>query len=126
MIRFDIQKATMLQELIIGRSGGTQGIRDMGLLDAALSSAYQTFGGTEFYLTIEEKAAKIGSNLIANHAFIDGNKRIGLLIMLTFLEVNDVDIECTDQELVDIGLSLASGSMKYEELLEWIQKHKQI
>lgn len=124
MIKFDVNKAMMLQELIISRSGGTCGIRDMGLLDAALSSAYQTFGGNEFYPTIEEKAAKIGSNLVSNHAFVDGNKRIGLLIMLTFLEVNDVDIVCTDEELISIGLLLAAGSMKYEELLIWIKDHR--
>lgn len=124
MIKFDTEKALMLQELIISRSGGTSGVRDFGLLDAALSSAYQTFGGTEFYATVEEKAAKIGSNLVSNHAFVDGNKRIGLLIMLTFLEVNDVELSCTDQELVELGLGLASGKLKYDELLSWIITHK--
>ncbi len=124
MIKFDIEKALMLQELIINQTGGTAGVRDMGLLDAALSSAYQTFGGTEFYVTVEEKAAKIGSNLVANHAFVDGNKRIGLLIMLTFLEVNAVELSFTDQELVELGLGLASGQIKYEHLLNWIATHK--
>ena len=124
MIKFNTEKALLLQELIINQTGGTTGVRDMGLLDAALSSAYQTFGGTEFYPTVEEKAAKIGSNLVANHAFVDGNKRIGLLIMLTFLEVNDVELSCTDQELVELGLGLASGQIKYEHLLDWILKHK--
>lgn len=125
MIRFDKDKVLLLQQLVIESSGGSAGIRDFGLLDSAIESAYQTFGGVELYPTKEEKAARLGFNLVSNHAFVDGNKRIGLIVMLSFLAINGINIKYTDQELVSIGLSLASGKTSYEELVCWIKTHKQ-
>ena len=125
MIRFDKEKVLLLQQLVIESSGGSAGVRDFGLLDSAIESTYQTFGGVELYPTKEEKGAKLGFNLVSNHAFVDGNKRIGLLVMLSFLAINGIYLKYTDEELVKLGLSLADGEMKYEELLTWINKHNQ-
>ena len=124
MIKFDKEKVLLLQQLVIESSGGSVGVRDLGLLDSAIESAYQTFGGEELYPTKEEKGARLGFNLVSNHAFVDGNKRIGLLVMLSFLAINGVNIKYTDEELVTIGLSLAEGKTSYEELLSWIINHK--
>ncbi len=124
MIRFDKEKVLLLQQLVIESSGGSTGIRDFGLLDSAIESAYQTFGGTELYPTKEEKGARLGFNLVSNHAFVDGNKRIGLLVILSFLAINGINLKYTDEELVEIGLSLADGKTTYEELLSWIIEHK--
>jgi len=63
-------------------------------------------------------------SLISNHAFVDGNKRIGLYVMMSFLEMNGIRIRCTDDELIHIGLAIADGSMKYEELVDWILEHE--
>ena len=60
----------------------------------------------------------------SNHAFIDGNKRIGILVMLSFLAINGVQLKYTDDELIEIGISLASDKMSYSELLLWIKNHK--
>ena len=125
MIRFDKEKVLLLQQLVIESSGGSAGVRDFGLLDSAIESAYQTFGGNELYPTKEEKGARLGFNLVSNHAFVDGNKRIGLLVMLSFLAINGIDMKYTDDDLISIGLSLADGKMTYEELLSWILSHKQ-
>lgn len=125
MIKFDKEKVLLLQQLVIESSGGGAGVRDFGLLDSAIESAYQTFGGEELYPTKEEKGARLGFNLVSNHAFVDGNKRIGLLVMLSFLAINGINVKYTDQDLVHIGLSLADGKMSYEELLCWIKEHKQ-
>ena len=124
MIKIDLDNALTLQKLVINMTGGTSGIRDSALLDSALNTAYQTFEGNELYPTIEEKGARLGFNLVSNHAFVDGNKRIGLLVMLTFLEINGIKLSFTDNELIKIGLALASGNMKYKNLLEWINNHK--
>ena len=105
-------------------TGGSDGIRDFGLLDSALESAYATFDGKELFPTKEEKAARIGVGLVSNHAFVDGNKRIGMYVLLTFLEVNGIPLEATDEEVVDVGLRLAEGKMQYEELLQWIKDHE--
>lgn len=124
MIKIDVNNALTLQKLVIDLTGGTTGIRDIALLDSALNSAFQCFDNKEFYPTIEEKSARLGFNLVSNHAFVDGNKRIGLLVMLTFLEINGIKLSFTDDELVEIGLSLASGKMNYENLIDWIIKYQ--
>ena len=94
------------------------------LLDSALESAFATFGGEELYPGKEEKAAKIGFSLISNHAFVDGNKRIGVYVMLSFLELNGIRIEATDADVIRLGLSVADGSMQYEDVLAWIREHR--
>lgn len=124
MIRFDKEKVLLLQQLIIKSSGGTAGVRDFGLLDSAINSVYQTFDGVELYPSKEEKGARLGFCLVSNHAFVDGNKRIGLLVMLSFLAINGIKMKYTDDELIEIGLALADGKMKYEQLLNWIKEHK--
>ena len=124
MIRFSKEKVILLHQLLAEATGGSVGVRDEGLLDSALENAFSGFGNQEFYPSKEEKGARLGYALISNHAFVDGNKRIGIYIMLTFLEMNGIRIQCSDEELVHIGLSVADGSMKYEELLQWVRDHE--
>ena len=124
MIKFSKEKVLLLHQLMAEATGGSVGVRDEGLLDSALEGAFAGFGDEKFYPTKEEKGARLGYTLISNHAFVDGNKRIGVYIMLSFLEMNGIRLQCTDDELVDIGLSVASGRMRYEELLQWVLDHK--
>ena len=124
MIKLSKEKVLLLHQMITAETGGDPNVRDIALLESALESAYATFGGVELYPTREEKGARIGFSLIANHAFVDGNKRIGVLVMMTFLEVNGVRLRPTNSELARVGLAVAAGEMKYEELLEWILANK--
>lgn len=123
MIRFSEEKVLLLHQLIIAETGGSAELRDIGLLDSALEGIFQTFGGEELYPTKEEKGARLGYTLISNHAFVDGNKRIGMYVMLTFLEVNGIHMDCTNEDVVEAGLGVASGEMKYEDLLAWVRTH---
>ena len=123
MTKFSKDKVLLLHQYIAAETGGSVGLRDEGLLESALEGAFATFEGRELYPTKEEKAARIGASLVSNHAFLDGNKRIGMYVMLTFLEVNGIRVECTDKEIVRAGLSLADGSMDYGKLLSWIREH---
>ena len=124
MIRISKEKVLLLHQLMAEATGGSVGVRDEGLLDSALENAYLTFGGKELYPSKEEKGARIGYSLISNHAFVDGNKRIGTYIMLTFLEMNGIRISCTDDEIVEMGLRVAEGKMDYEQLLQWVIDHE--
>ena len=124
MIKIDFELALKLHTLLTSNTGGDDGLREAGLLDGALNMPYQTFGGIELYSTPEEKAARLGHSLISNHAFVDGNKRIGILTMLTFLEINDVKLNATNDDIIKIGLGVASGKMGYEELLQFILDNK--
>ncbi len=124
MIKFSKDKVLLLHKLITEETGGDPNIRDIALLDSALESAFQTFGGQELYPTKEEKGARIGYSLISNHAFVDGNKRIGMYVLLTFLETNGIKINPTVEDVARVGLAVAAGEMKYEELLAWILENK--
>ncbi len=120
MIKLSEEKVLLLHKLITEETGGDPNIRDENLLNSALAAAFATFDGKELYPTRQEKGAKIGYSLISNHAFVDGNKRIGMFVLLTFLEVNGVKLRPTNEEVTRVGLAVASGEMKYEGLLRWI------
>lgn len=124
MIKLDNEKVILLHRTMTDATGGDPGLRDPALLDSALEAAYQTFGGEELYPTLEEKGARLACSLVSNHAFVDGNKRIGIFALLIFLEVNGVRIDASSCEVARIGLALASGEMKYEALLSWIREHR--
>ncbi|MBQ2733366.1 MAG: type II toxin-antitoxin system death-on-curing family toxin [Clostridia bacterium] len=124
MIKLSREKVLLLHQLLAEETGGSIGVRDIDLLESAINNAYNTFGGEELYKTKEEKAASLGFSLISNHAFVDGNKRIGVYVMLTFLEAEGIKMDCSNADVVELGLSVASGKMKYAEVLNWINKFK--
>ena len=124
MIRFSKEKLLLLHQIMAQATGGSIGVRDEGLLESAMEAAFSTFGGVELYPTKEEKAARLGFSLISNHAFVDGNKRIGMYVMLTFLEVNGIRMDCTNEDVVHAGLSVADGNMDYDGLLMWVREHR--
>ena len=124
MIKFSKEKVLLLHQLIAQETGGSVGVRDEGLLESALEGAFATFDGRELYPSKEEKGARLGFTLISNHAFVDGNKRIGMYVMLTFLEVNGIRLEASNDEVAQVGLAVAAGQMGYEELLYWVRAHK--
>ena len=123
MKKIDKEMVLLLHQLMAQATGGSIGVRDDGLLESALESCFATFDGQELYPTKIEKAAKLGYSLVSNHAFIDGNKRIGIYVMLTFLEINGIKVSAENQDIVNIGLSLADGTMKYQDLVDWIKIH---
>lgn len=124
MKRLEQRQVLLLHQMLTEETGGDPGLRDAGLLDAALESAFATFDGAELYPTVSEKAARLGFSLIANHAFVDGNKRIGMLVMLVFLRLNGIELNTTSAELARVGLAVAAGEMRYDALLEWLKQTK--
>lgn len=124
MIKFSKEKVLLLHQIMAEATGGSVGVRDEGLLESALENCFATFDGIELYPSKEEKAANLGFSLISNHAFVDGNKRIGVYIMLSFLEINGIHLDATNEDVIKLGLSVAGGEMKYAEILEWIYEHK--
>ena len=123
MIKLTKEKVLLLHQLIAEETGGSVGVRDEGLPESALEGIYSGFGGEEFYPTTEEKGARLRYTLITNHAFVDGNKRIGMHIMLTFLEVNGLPIYTSSEEVARVGIGVADGSISYEDLLEWVKSN---
>ncbi len=124
MILLTVSEITSLHSLLISKTGGLDGLRDLGLLESAVFSAVASFDNIERYPTIEEKSARLAFSLVNNHAFVDGNKRIGILVMLTTLKLNNIHITYTQAELIALGLSIADGSANYEHIHNWIISHK--
>lgn len=123
MILLSREQILYLHSKLINATGGIDGIRDEGLLDSALQTPFQAFGGEELYPSVPQKAARLCYGLIQNHAFYDGNKRIGVYVMLVFLELNGMEIDCVDEELVALGLGVASGEMQDKDIVLWILSH---
>ena len=123
MIRLTKQQVILLHKDVIAQSGGSPEIRDEGLLEQALNAPFQTFSGMELYPTIVDKATRLGYSLIKNHAFVDGNKRIGAHAMLVFLALNDIEVEYEDAEFIKLVLDVAAGEISAEQLLAWLQAH---
>ncbi len=123
MIVLSKDQILLLHKQLIKGTGGSEGIRDEGLLDAAINAPFQSFDGKDIFLTVEEKAARLGYGLVRNHAFVDGNKRIGAHAMLVFLVLNGVELTYTQDELSDVFLNIASGGYEYEDLLSWVREH---
>lgn len=117
------QQILQLHEMLIAQSGGTPEIRDDGLLDSALNTPFQSFGDTELYPSLLEKAARLGYGLIKNHPFVDGNKRIGTHAMLVFLAINNAELSYSNDELIRLILGIAAGEYDDKHLLNWLQQH---
>lgn len=112
-----------LHSQLIDATGGTEGIRDEGMLESAINAPFQTFSGEDLFPTIYQKAARLGYGLASNHPFLDGNKRIGAHAMLVFLELNNVEMQYTNKELADIFLDIADNKANYDNLLSWLVEH---
>jgi len=107
------------------KTGGSDGIRDKGLLESALSRPFVTFSGEELYRPVERKIAVVTHSLISNHGFIDGNKRIGVSTMILLSKLNDIKLKFTQQELVELGVGVAEGKYVEEDIFNWIINHKE-
>ena len=124
MRRLSSGQVLKLHDALLEEFGGTSGIRDQGLLDSALNTPFATFGGKYLYPSLQAKAAQLGFGLVSNHPFVDGNKRTGAHVMLVFLAINGVDLNYTEEELIDVVMQVASGNINAQELQEWILEHQ--
>lgn len=123
MIRLTGQQVLAIHSRMIKMTGGSDGVRDESLLDSALNAPFQTFDGKELYPALLSKAAVMCRSIIANHPFVDGNKRTGIHVMLIFLELNCIELQYTQNELIELGLGIASGQLNYDGILNWLVKH---
>ncbi|WP_315601250.1 type II toxin-antitoxin system death-on-curing family toxin [Treponema socranskii] len=125
MIFFEYEQVVKLHSSLIEQTGGIDGVRDKKLLDSALKVPFQTFEGNNLYPDILDKASQLCYSLIANHPFVDGNKRIGVHLTLLFLKLNAIELDYSQQELIDFSFGVASGKMSKNDIKEWIIEHKE-
>ena len=124
MIRLSKEQILILHSHLIKETGGSDGVRDNNLLESAIETPFQPFGGIELYPSIQEKAVRLGYGLIKNHCMVDGNKRIGAHVMLVILALNGIELSYTQKELYEMILDVAAGKQEYEDLLDWVRGHQ--
>lgn len=112
-----------LHRRVIEQSGGADGIRDLGLAESALAQPQMSFGGTELYPTLAEKAAALCFSLVMNHPFVDGNKRIGHAAMETFLVMNGFELNADVDDAESVILRLAAGELERLPFTDWVVAH---
>ncbi len=123
MVIFTKDQIIKLHSYLLENTGGLDGIRDENMLDLAINSPFQTFGGIDLYPTDIEKIAKLSYNLTTLHPFFDGNKRIGANILMLEIEASGLTFLADDDEIIKKFLSLAAGELSSEEFLKWIIKN---
>ena len=124
MIRFSTEQTLLIHSYLIEVSGGLEGLRDRAALESALRGPFQTFGGEDLYPGKLRKAAALCFGLIQNHPFVDGIKRIGVHLCDVFLELNGIKLDYSDEDLVQLGLSVADGSWGMPDILAWLMRHQ--
>jgi len=121
MVYFSKDDIIFLHSEMIANFGGTDGIRDNDILESAINTPLQTFDSIDLYPSPVEKIARLSFGLVMDHSFFDGNKRIAAKILDLGLSVNDIFLIATNEEVLEEFLGLASGSVRYQSFLSWVQ-----
>lgn len=123
MIWISAEDVILIHSRVIQGSGGLDGLRDSAGLEAAIAAPIQTFDGQELYPSDIEKIARLGFGLASNHAFVDGNKRIGAMMTQLLLKWNGYDLALRSGELAEMFIAIANGAAKEKDLLDWLTAH---
>ena len=110
----------------IERYGGSTGLRDSGLLESAVAQPQASFGGEFLHSDLFEMAAAYLFHIVLNHPFVDGNKRVALECSLVFLEINGVQIEASDDELVELTLAAARSERSKQQLAQFFRSKSEV
>ncbi len=121
IIFLSIDDVLLLHTDTIDAEGGSHGVRDHGLLDAAVAMPRQQFGGVYLHEDLAAMAAAYLFHLAQNHPFIDGNKRAGVMSALAFLSANGVELTMVPSDLEAITLKVAASEMAKEKLTNWLR-----
>lgn len=117
------EQVLFIHSRLIDTTGGSHGIRDLGLLQSAVSRPMSTFGGKDLYPDIFQKTAALMESLIKNHPFIDGNKRTAISSAGIFLRINGYSLETSQKELEDFTLNMATGKASFADAVKWFKQY---
>ena len=123
MIWVEAEDVILIHRRIIQTTGGIDGLRDHAGLEAALAAPLQSFAGQDLFPSDIEKISRLGYGLAANHAFVDGNKRIGAMLTQLLLKWNGHHLALEEGELADMFIAIADGSATERDLLAWVRAH---
>lgn len=118
-----LEDVLKLHDKSIDDFGGAKGIRDSGMLESALARPFQTSAGEDLYPAVFEKVAAIAESLIKNHAFIDGNKRTGILTMVSVLFEHNFALTANEDELYNFTISISTSEIKFDDIVHWLKQN---
>jgi death-on-curing protein len=121
-----LEQLLEIHALAIQETGGSQGLRDLGRVEAALATQTQNVFGEELYSTLFEKAAALIRSIIADHPFVDGNKRTAMLTGLTFLQLNSVRFRAKKGEIEDFAVKIATDHLDIPAIAQWLENHSNV
>lgn len=120
MIKLSKKQVINLQKYMIEMTGGLNGIRDENMLDLAISSPYQTFGGQDLYPNDIDKICRLSYNLTTLHCFFDGNKRIGAYVLVIIFRADGYEFVAAEEEIISTFLSLAANKISFDDFKDLI------
>jgi death-on-curing protein len=119
-----VQDVQLIHMQIIDASGGSQGTRAVDRIESAVAAQNQEVFGTQLYPTVFEKAAAMVRGIVADHPFVDGNKRTGIMVGLTLLNLNGKDTSSIDdKELEDFAVKIATDHLSVADIAKWLERH---
>jgi death-on-curing protein len=117
----ELDEVLRIHERAIRQYGGSPELRDLGLLESALAAPKQTMFGEDLYPDVAAKSAILVFSLVKNHPFVDGNKRVGFLCLMRFLQVNGYALDATNDELYQFTLDVATSVLDKEQVTAWMR-----
>ena len=123
MISLTLDQLLEIHALVVEATGGSTGLRDLGRLEAAIATQTQNVFGEELYPKTVDKAAAMIRGIIADHPFVDGNKRTAMLTGLTLLELNNIRFKAKLGEIEDFAVNIATNHIDVPEIANWLQAH---
>lgn len=117
------EQAIFYQQKIVKETGGSLGLRDIGLLESAINRPKATFGGKDLYPKVLEKGAALLHSMILNHPFLDGNKRTSLAVLYEFLKQNGFSLFATEKEIIELPLRVERKDLNLEQIAKWLKEH---
>ena len=117
------EEILILHSEVVDATGGSHGVRDVGLLAAIVNKPAASFGGNDLYPTVLVKAAVYLESIVKYHVFIDGNKRTGITVCARFLYRNGYELSATNKEVERFVLFVAAEQIEISAVVAWLKKH---
>ena len=118
-----LEQLLQFHALVVNATSGSMGLRDLGRLDSAIANQTQNAFGEELYPSVVDKAAAMILAIVADHPFVDGNKRTAMLAGLTLLEINGLQFAGQIGEIEDFAVEIATDKLDVPVIAAWIRKN---
>ena len=121
-----VAQVLFIHARLIAETGGSPGLRDLGLLSSAVARPQATFDGQDLYPDLFSKTAALMDSLVRNHAFIDGNKRVGITAAGLFLRLHGRQLTASNAELERFTWDVAQTHVSLDSMTIWFEQNSKL